>query len=965
MRPLRSVLIIGLTPIFLATFSSPVRGQNPVPSIQEPLVPTSAAPGGSGFTLTVNGTGFVQGAVVNWNGNARATTFVGGSQLTATIPASDIATAGSGWVTVVNPSPGGGASGVAYLQVTEATSSISLGLEGLAAGSSPWDLISADFNGDGKLDMAVVKSAVTDVSGGASYTVSIWLGNGDGTFQPHVDYAVPFLAVSLTSGDFNGDGKLDLAVGSTTAVSILLGNGDGTFQPHADYPVPNGSDAITAGDFNGDGKLDLAVAGSSNNTVSILLGNGDGTFLPHVDYPTGNMPSAVTTGDFNGDGRLDLVVANYHDNTVSILLGNGDGTFLPHVDYATAGPPIAVVAADLNGDGKLDLAAGYNGSEFGVGILLGNGDGTFQPHMDYAVSPFGYTSGLAVGDLNGDGKLDLVTPVSEYIGVYVLLGNGDGTFQPPTGSFLTGGGGANVALGDFNRDGKLDLAVPSVGSNLVSVLLQAPVVTLSSTSLTFADQLVGTASAAQSVRVTNNGSSVMTPSIAVTGNFAQTNTCVTSLTPGMNCTIAVTFTPTATGARGGLLTITDSISGSQFMVPLSGTAVAPAVSLVPAKLTFANQAFGTTSAAQTVTLTNTGSGPLTISNIATSQDFAQTNTCGNSVAAGANCSLSVTFTPTAAGTISGFLSITDNATGSQNAVTLTGTVTGGPGVSLSPSSLPLSAQFVGTTGQPQNVTITNTGNASLTISSITASGDFSQTNTCGTAVSAGANCTISVTFKPTTGGTRTGTLSVSDNALGSPQTVGLTGTGQDFTVAPPSGSSTSASVAPGQPATYTLSVGGEGGLNQTVTFTCTGVPSEATCTVAPNPAAPGTTVTVSVSTIAPSADSPRSRRFPPNPPAFPKPGVLLMLGLLLAGVTRTLQSWRHPGMSRWRSTMVPLASALLLTLALAGCGGVGGSANVTHNPGTPAGTYKLTVSGTVGSGSSALSHSMTLTLNVS
>jgi hypothetical protein len=226
-------------------------------------------------------------------------------------------------------------------------------------------------------------------------------------------------------------------------------------------------------------------------------------------------------------------------------------------------------------------------------------------------------------------------------------------------------------------------------------------------------------------------------------------------------------------------------------------------------------------------------------------------------------------------------------------------------------------------------------------------------------------CTVAVSFAPTAVGSASGNLSFTDNASDSPQTVGLTGTGQDFTVAPPSGSSTSATAAPGQPATYTLSVGGQAGLSGTVTFACTGAPSEATCTVSPNPAAPGTNVTVTVSTTAPSAGSPQSRRVPPVPPLSPGLGGLLMLALVLTAMAWAMGRRNQPRVSRWQSRMALLASGLLLTLTLAGCGGGGGSANVTPNPGTPAGTYTLTVTGTAGSGSSALSHSVPLTLIVS
>jgi len=399
---------------------------------------------------------------------------------------------------------------------------------------------------------------------------------------------------------------------------------------------------------------------------------------------------------------------------------------------------------------------------------------------------------------------------------------------------------------------------------------------------------------------------------------------------------------------------------------------ASGVNLSASALTFAGQLVGTTSVSQPVTLSNTGTAALTITSITTTTDFGETDNCMGSVAASGSCTINVTFSPTATGPLTGMLTITDNSNGvagSTQTVSLSGTGTA-PGVSLSSASLTFPAQISGTTSAAQTVTLTNTGSASLTFTAIGITGPFAiatSGTTCSTSnpVTAGLTCTVAVSFAPTAVGSASGNLSFTDNASGSPQTVGLTGTGQDFTVAPPSGSSTSASVAPGQPATYTLSVGGQAGLSGTVSFTCTGAPAEANCTVSPNPATAGTNVTVTVTTTAASVSAPRSRPLPPVAPLSPGLRGLLMLALALAATAWAIGRRNQPGVSRWQSTMVLLASGLLLTLALAGCGGGGGSANVTHNPGTPAGTYTLTVTGSTGSGSSALSHSVPLTLTVS
>jgi len=399
------------------------------------------------------------------------------------------------------------------------------------------------------------------------------------------------------------------------------------------------------------------------------------------------------------------------------------------------------------------------------------------------------------------------------------------------------------------------------------------------------------------------------------------------------------------------------------------TIVLPIAAVAPASLTFGSQATGTTSAAQTVTLSNTGNAALTVASIAISGDFSQTNNCGSSVTARGSCTISVSFTPTAAGASTGTLTVTDNsngATGSTQTVSLTGTgTTPAPLAGISPASLTFAATMVNSSANSQAVTLSNTGSAALSVAGIAASASFAQANNCGSSVAAGSSCTINVIFAPTKGGSLTGTLTItdnSDNTTGSTQIVALSGTGQDFTVSAASGSSTSATVAPGSSATYSLSVGAEGGMSGTVSFSCAGAPSESTCTVSPSSATPGNNVTVSVSTTAPSANMPRSLR----PPRLPGPLALLALALLLASVAWALRAGGDVESSRRRRVFVPLAAGLLFALTLAGCGGGGSSSSgPPPNQGTPAGTYNLTVTGTVGSGSSAVSHSMTLTLTVS
>jgi hypothetical protein len=753
---------------------------NAVPQIDLPVVPGSAAPGTSGLTLTVNGTGFAAGASVEWNGSALATNWVSGRQVTAVVPAAEVAAAGTASVTVLNPAPGGGASNEAFFPITNPTSSVWFGRADVATGNGPQWVGTGDFNQDGKPDLAVANS--TDG------TISILLGNGDGTFAPQPVVSVGPGVVFGAVGDLNGDGIPDLALAdsSNNTVSILLGTGGGAFAPPASVATGNGPVALALADFNADGTLDLAVANNIDNTISILPGNGDGTFSTSLaPVSVGNGPVSLVAADLNGDGVPDLAVANSADGTISILFGNGDGTFTSQPVISLAPGLSSVIAADLNGDGLLDLAAA-NSTTNSIAIALSAGNGVFSSAT--SLNTGNGPSALASGDWNGDGILDLAVTNATDSALEVLLGNGDGTFQAGITSGA-GSGPVSMAAADFNGDGRLDAATADLGLGSLSVLLQAPQVSLSPPGLDFGNQPTGTSSTPQTTTLTNTGTAALAiGSIAVSGangpDFSPSNTCGSTLAPGAACTITVTFTPAATGTRTAAVTITDNAADSPESVALSGTGTTPAASLMPATLSFGSQQVGTSSMPQNITLTDTGTAPLTITAIAIGGgnpgDFNQTNTCPSTLAAGSNCVISVTFSPTATGSRSATVSVTDNASDSPQAVSLSGTGTQ-PAVSLSPASLTFSAQAVGTQSAGKPITLTNTGTATLTLTSIgitgANSGDFLETNTCGTSVAAGGNCSITVTFGPTAAGTRSATLSVTDNAPGSPQTASLSGTG--------------------------------------------------------------------------------------------------------------------------------------------------------------------------------------------
>jgi hypothetical protein len=354
--------------------------------------------------------------------------------------------------------------------------------------TNPWpqSIAMADFNGDGKLDLAIpVYSIFTPLS-----DVNILLGNGDGTFTAGPTF--PLFGQNVNNAviaDFNGDGKPDLAISLPDAnqVQVALGNGDGTFSALLPISVDSVY-LVVAGDFNHDGKADLATVNFGLGTLTILLGNGDGTFTPapNITTPTTGPggeavgPVWMAVGDFNKDGIPDLAVVNGPrfdqgaPGSVTILLGNGDGTFSAKGESIAAGnQPLSVTVGDLNGDGIPDLVVPDMNSgapELGnVAILLGTGDGTFTPTATILqVGAVPYSA--AIADLDGDGKADLVVANAGSDDVSVFVGKGDGTFAAPM-TPATGTTPNFVAVGDFNGDGIPDLATANNVSNTVTVLL--------------------------------------------------------------------------------------------------------------------------------------------------------------------------------------------------------------------------------------------------------------------------------------------------------------------------------------------------------------------------------------------------------------------------------------------------------------------------------------------------------------
>jgi hypothetical protein len=465
----------------------------PIPQIIGPTYPSAVLPGGRGFTLHVYGANFLPNATVNWDGQPRVTTYISGHEVDAQVLASDIALPTAGLISVANQSPNGPLSSkatatYAQVEVHTPTETFSSGPPTIYWGLTSIDSI-VDINDDGYLDLMSFPARTS--------TVRSLLNNGDGTFRdgPYLtfdayleDYPVPLLLF----GDFTGDGQLDLLYDkgrdspetSVTYLAVNFGNGDSNFIPgptSARFTSPKGFVEYpfggVVGDFNRDGLLDVALLpwGNDQFSISIFDGNGDGTFSHGGQFrlPLG---AYIITGDFNGDGNLDVLALGATGGPyklvwkLGLMLGNGDGTFSPMTEIATnlvAPNGLAFYgilrATDLNGDGNLDIV--FQSGDSGVGVLLGNGDGTFQPPV-YYTTPLQANAeevNVTIADFNSDGHQDVM--IGNGGTAWLLMGQGDGTLR--LGKMLTcSRGGITGGAADFNADGLVDVVVTVSGPDI-------------------------------------------------------------------------------------------------------------------------------------------------------------------------------------------------------------------------------------------------------------------------------------------------------------------------------------------------------------------------------------------------------------------------------------------------------------------------------------------------------------------
>jgi len=336
-----------------------------------------------------------------------------------------------------------------------------------ATGAAPQMVRIADMNRDGVADLVSV-----DLNGS---TVSVLVGRSDGTFATAASQSTAFNPYSGAVGDLDGNGTLDVvtanySAGNGNSVSVLLGNGDGSLAPRTDFitgiagvvPV-----AVAIADLDRDGNADLAVANYVGATIAVLLGNGDGSLRAHQDYSIGSGPQSVAVAELDGDGIADLVVTLANGTSLAVLHGNGDGSFGSPVMHSVMGDPYDAAVGDVDRDGTLDLIAA-NWLDNTIVVLHGQGGSSYAAAVAYptGVEP----RGIAIGDIDGDGALDIATANYSGASISVLRGYGDGTFQPFQ-DFATGGGAYSAAIGDLDGDGDADLAVASVFTNAISVLI--------------------------------------------------------------------------------------------------------------------------------------------------------------------------------------------------------------------------------------------------------------------------------------------------------------------------------------------------------------------------------------------------------------------------------------------------------------------------------------------------------------
>jgi len=552
--------------------------------------------------------------------------------------------------------------------------------------------------------------------------------------------------------------------------------------------------SIAVADVNADGKPDIMVTNDCADSrcdglVVVLINtsrNPSTTRLTSSSSPSSfeqpvTFTAAVTTQQDFYKGRPTGTVSLYDGNT---NIGNSplNGSEVGTLTTSTLTVGRHKITATYNGDAN----SAPSSSPVVYQVVQGAVVSLSLTSLNFGDQTVGITSSLQSVTLANTGNIPLTIAIG-------IAGTNSSDFAQTNncGSSVAPSRRCNIrvtftptAAGDRNAVVSITDNAPNSPQSIpltgVGVL---PAVTLSPTTLNFGNQGVGVASTSLIITLTNTGAGILEiASIGITGtntgDFAQTNKCHSPLAPGGSCQISVRFTPTATGTRHAVVTITDNAHGSPQPAPITGVGMPPRLTFSPTSLAFPTQVIYTTSKAESVKLTNSGLGILKITKIAASGPFAQTHTCGSTIKPGGSCTMTVSFKPTTIGILTGSVSVTDNAPASPQQLRLKGT---GTYVQLTPTSLNIGNQPVGTKSLAKTITLSNKGAVAVTMTGISVTGtnasDFAQTHTCGTTVTSGASCFIKVTFTPSATGTRTAQLAISDNGGGSPQKASLSGTG--------------------------------------------------------------------------------------------------------------------------------------------------------------------------------------------
>jgi hypothetical protein len=680
--------------------------------------------------------------------------------------------------------------------------------------------------------------------------------------------------------------------------------------------------------------------------------------------------SALTYSTYFGGSHADYAFGIALDGEGAVYLtGQTTSTDLPVTPEAfqTSGGGTTVDAfvsklSPVSGELAYSTYLGGLGADSGLAIAVdGQGDAYVAGSTHGGGFPVSYPVQAESGGFF-DAFLAKVNPAGTALIFSTYLG-GSGN-ERARAAAVGAAGNAWVAGETFSTDFPLtdDALQPAYGGGsfegFVSRFadLGRPVVSPRELSHVFADQEIGTVSEPLDVKLENRGdAALLVGNSVVEGDYGQTNDCPASLAGGESCTVSITFTPSDFGVRAGRVAIEHNAEGSPFVVNLAGNGIAaPSVRLSTTSLDFGEVPLGATSAPQSVEISNGGQAELVFSSISASGDFSASHTCGAPVAVDGGCSISVTFSPQTPWVHVQTLTLVDNAPGSPHVVTLTGTGLG-PEMSVEPAKVDFGSQPVGSSTSPTTIRVANTGNEPLEITDIRATGDFSQTNACGTALPPGGECTLNITFIPSFPGEHRGSVDILNSSPEDSKSVALAGLGADFAL---TAAQKTLSVTAGQSATMSLTLTPLYGFVGEVSLACVGAPLLSTCTVEPAKVAlNGTgevTTTLTVQTTAASLAPPRHRvqRWP---------ALLNGIGRVSA-LSMALAVWILAALSLRRRRSIPFAAAVLSAFLWASCGGgaVAPPPPAPSQPGTPIGTYTLTVEASFG----ARAHSETITLTV-